>query len=71
MQRPAGVTRGHRGLRALHTAMRIVLVAALVVLLTLIAVHELRGLSVVASGGTAASVGPAGVLLLPGAEAAA
>lgn len=57
MERSARVTRGHRGLRAVHAAMRLVLVAALVVLLALIAVRVLRGFSALASGG-----GPVGVL---------
>lgn len=53
MERPAGVTRGRRGLRIAHVVVRILLVAALVVLLALIALRELRGLSVMASGGRA------------------
>jgi hypothetical protein len=45
MERPARVTGQHRGLRTVHVLMRILLVCALVVLLTLIAMREVRGLA--------------------------
>jgi len=54
MQRPAKVMGRHRGLRVVHTAMRVVLVCALLVLLTLIAVREVAGLAAVALPGSAA-----------------
>jgi hypothetical protein len=53
MKRPAKVTGRHRGLRAVHTLVRILLVGALVVLLTLIAMREVAGLTGPAARGVA------------------
>jgi hypothetical protein len=58
MERPARVPRRHRGLRVVHTVMRIVLVCALVVLLSLIAVREVEGLAAAALPGPAAASTP-------------
>jgi hypothetical protein len=75
MKRPAKVTGRHRGLRAVHTLVRILLVGALVVLLTLIAMREVAGLTGPAARGvapisTATSAPSAGSTTPPPATAA-
>ena len=49
MKRPARVAGRHPVLRAVHTLLRLVLVCALLVLLTLIAVREVAGITAAAN----------------------